>query len=132
MKMDFYRSKYPTFPDKSIPCPKYEHNKANGLTAAIVDYVNLLGGFASRISSTGLYREGIGWTKSNTRKGISDIIAVYSGKAYAIEVKIGKDRQSEDQRSFEVDWERAGGLYIIAKSFDDFYEDFNNSLNIKK
>jgi len=35
-------------------------------------------------------------------------------------VKIGKDRQSADQKEIEKEISDAGGVYFIAKSYDDY------------
>jgi hypothetical protein len=42
-----------------------------------------------------------------------------------IEVKIGKDRQSDAQKRYQENIEKAGGTYYIAKNFDDFVDFFN-------
>lgn len=39
-----------------------------------------------------------------------------------IEIKHGKDRQSEAQKRYQADIEMAGGIYYIAKTFDEFYQ----------
>jgi hypothetical protein len=62
------------------------------------------------------------WVKSNMKKGSADISATINGRAVKIEVKIGKDRQSEAQKNYQAEIERAGGIYFIAKSFDDFLD----------
>jgi hypothetical protein len=44
-----------------------------------------------------------------------------------IEVKIGRDRQSEAQVEYQRQVEAAGGVYVIAKTFDGFltwYDEF--------
>jgi hypothetical protein len=43
-------------------------------------------------------------------------------------VKYGRDVQSDAQKQYQEMIEKAGGVYIIAKSFDDFvmwYEKFS-------
>jgi hypothetical protein len=42
-----------------------------------------------------------------------------------IEIKYGKDRQSEAQIRYQEMIEKAGGTYLIVKSFDDFIEWFD-------
>jgi hypothetical protein len=37
-------------------------------------------------------------------------------------VKYGKDRQSNDQKKYEQEVTKAGGIYLIAKTFDGFIE----------
>jgi hypothetical protein len=53
--------------------------------------------------------------------GSADIAATINGRSVKIEVKHGKDRQSEAQRRYQEAIERAGGLYVIATSFEQFY-----------
>jgi hypothetical protein len=52
-------------------------------------------------------------------RGSADIIGVCRGRAIAIEVKAGRDRQRPEQAAFQRAWERAGGLYVIAHTVDD-------------
>lgn len=51
-------------------------------------------------------------------KGTADIIGCVDGRAVAIEVKTPNDRLSPAQRKFRDAWERAGGIYIEARSVD--------------
>ena len=37
-------------------------------------------------------------------------------------VKYGKDKQSEYQKQYQKDIERAGGVYLIARNMDEFIE----------
>jgi len=133
LQMEQYKNRYPSVPDHAIPRPKYQHTKSNGLTKAICDYIDLLGGWATRINTMGVYRDGR-WTKSTTKLGTADIWAQYNNTGYAIEVKIGADKQSEEQKQVQREFTKAksGGVYIIAKTFDQFYEDFNNTINNNK
>jgi len=55
------------------------------------------------------------------KKGTADIHAVWKGMHLSIEVKIGADRQSPEQKAIETDVKAAGGHYFIAKDFDTFY-----------
>jgi hypothetical protein len=65
---------------------------------------------------------GITWTKSTSTPGSADISATIKGRSVKIEVKIGKDRQSEAQKRYQDAIESAGGVYIIARDFDSFVE----------
>lgn len=51
--------------------------------------------------------------------GTPDILGCYRGRAVAIEAKAAIGRQSHQQRRFQAAWERAGGLYVLARSVDD-------------
>jgi len=121
-----------TLPQLYVPMTKYSDTTANGLTTAIVDFIRLTGGYADRINNTGIMRNGK-WTRSGTRKGIADIMAgkpIQVGDrtvsvTVAIEVKIGKDRQSDDQKKIEAEVVKSGGFYIIARNWDGFYNEWS-------
>ena len=137
-----HRERYPQFPEGARVAHRYTDKDANGLTKCIVDYIKMTGGQAERISVTGRKidntkvvadclgrKQRIGssrWIKSNMRKGSADISATIQGRAVKIEVKIGKDRQSAAQKEYQREVERAGGIYMIAKSFDDFLGKLNS------
>jgi len=55
-------------------------------------------------------------------------MACVRGLCVWIEVKAGKDRQSEDQKKRQSEIERAGGFYFVARSTDDFIKFFNGFL----
>ena len=61
-----------------------------------------------------VYRKGV------QRKGVPDIIGIIDGRFFGIEVKIGADRQSADQKEIEREINDAGGVYFVAKSYDDY------------
>ena len=116
----------------------YIDKTANGLTYAIISWINLNGYQAERISTTGRYidnskivtdvlgnRKKIGsgkYIKGTGTNGSADISATIKGKSIKIEVKIGKDKQSEAQIKYQQMIEKAGGIYFIAKNFNDFYD----------
>ena len=117
---------------------KFTDKTANGLTKAIIAWINLNGYQAERISTTGRYvdnskivtdvlgnQKKIGsgkYIKGTGTNGSADISATIKGKSIKIEVKIGKDKQSEAQIKYQQMIERAGGIYFIAKNFNDFYD----------
>ena len=116
------RIRYPNVPDYALPKQSYSTTDANGLTKAIVDFIDLSGGWATRISVEGRYIESLGHRiPSSVKKGTADIHACYKGLHLSIEVKIGKDRQSDEQKNVQNSIEKAGGHYFIARNFDDFY-----------
>ena len=137
LKLADTRAKYPSVPDIALPKIEYNPNSANGLTKAICDFLNLSGHQAERINTMGrmvdnrkTYTDVIGRTKTigsakyiptTGTKGSADISATIKGRSVKIEVKYGKDRQSQDQKAYQEMIERAGGIYIIAKDFDTFH-----------
>lgn len=119
-----------------VPKTKFEDATANGLTKCIIAWITLNGYQAERINTTGRYIDnskivtdvlgrkikiGSGkYIKGTGTKGSADISATIKGKSVKIEVKIGNDRQSEYQKEYEADIIKAGGIYYIAKDFDNF------------
>lgn len=115
--LELKREKYPNFP---YPVkPTFRDDTANGLTKCIITYLELKGQQAERISNTGRNFNGK-WIYGTGKNGTADISATINGISVKIEVKIGKDRQSEAQWQYQRDIERAGGIYVIAKNFTDF------------
>jgi hypothetical protein len=101
----------------------YSDKTANGLTTCIVDWICYKGGDAQRINTQGQMRKVGGqmkWTKSGSRKGAADIHAIIRGRAVSIEVKIGKDKMSDQQENERRRIEAAGGLYYVAKDMQSF------------
>ena len=118
------RNRYPNQPN--LAYLRFSDKTANDLTKSIVKYIELCGGFASRINNTGLYRPELGrFVKSNSKRGIADISAVHKSLSLSIEIKIGKDRMSEDQIKVQSAIERSGGRYFIARDFTTFKEWFD-------
>lgn len=147
MALSALKVKHPSFPDHAMPKVKYSDTTANGLTRAIVDYLNLIPQCAGwRVNNTGIYQEakpvkgdqneGIrnrpvmtkGFWRPGARKGLADISGIYKGKSLQIEVKIGKDKLSPDQIKMMEEVKAAGGLYYVAQSFSEFYEWFNTEV----
>jgi hypothetical protein len=135
---DQQRLKCPEFPEQYIPDYKNSDNSTNGLTKCVIDFINMSGGFAERINTTGRYIggkiiEGANgrvqtqgkWIKGTGTKGSADISAVIQGRTVKIEIKYGRDRQSDDQRIYQSNIERSGGLYWIVRTFDDFIEKYD-------
>lgn len=134
--------KYPSMNPEYIPLFKYTDKTANGLTRCVVDYINLNGGQAERISTTGRVINntkmvydvmGINRTigsmeyiRGTGTRGSADISATILGRSVKIEIKM-KDKQSIHQILYQKSIENAGGQYWLVHSFDEFifhYEAF--------
>jgi len=135
LKLQRYAITHPNYPQDYIPKTMYKDQTANGLTKAICDFINYQGYQAERINTMGTAREkkttagkviGVTWTKGTSTAGSADISATIKGRSVKIEVKIGKDRQSEAQKRYQENIEKAGGIYIIAKDFDSFVDWYEN------
>lgn len=51
-------------------------------------------------------------------KGQADIAGCLHGRHIEIEVKYGRDRQSQAQKDWEVAVRKSGGIYILARSVE--------------
>ena len=139
LEIEDKRDKYPSIPENYIPLTDWNDNSANALTKCVIAWITYMGGQAERISSQGQYREGkkiqVGtgtlshskqlpgkWTPGQSTKGTADISATIKGRSVKIEIKYGKDRQSDVQKEYQAAIERAGGVYIIVRTFDEFVE----------
>ena len=135
------RRKHPGLPEYARCTKKYSDKTANGLTKCIIDFLTFSGHQAERINCTGrpidntkiitdvlgdMRRIGsVKWLPTSGQKGTSDISATIWGRSVKIEVKM-KDRQSEAQKKYQEQIERAGGLYWIVRSFAEFMNYYNN------
>ena len=94
---------------------------SNELTKSIIAYLQLKGHAAFRVNSTGIYDKRINaYRPSGARRGLSDINAVINGKSVSIEIKTGRDRIRPDQMKVKSEVEAAGGVYLVASTFDNF------------
>lgn len=138
---DYKRAKYPNMPEHCFVRPKYRDDSTNQLTKCIIDFIELNGGQAERINSMGRcvdnrktvvdclgHARTIGsykWVKPNTTIGTADISTTIQGRAVKVEVKClatGDRYQSDAQKAYQKAIEQAGGLYVIARDFQSFYE----------
>ena len=118
-------AKHPTLPAHARVKAKYSDQDANSLTRAVVDYLTLSGHFATRLQSTGTYRADLNrYVPSQQRKGMPDVFAVVEGRAVHIEIKVGKDRLSDDQKQAISDLQQAGASVFVATTFQGFYDWF--------
>lgn len=147
----FYNTKYPTLPDIAIPKRVFSDANTKSLTNSVVDFLNFNGHHASeqrttgtRVDKTQIVEDCLGrkrmigsvqWGASQDELGRADIIAKimipFKGRlvpvAVEIEIKFGRDSQSEKQKQFQSKLEGLGGIYIIVKTLDQFikwYDDF--------
>lgn len=133
LKFNRDRQSRPNIPLYAIPRTAFTDKTANGLTKAIQAYCDIKGIMCIRSGNEGRYRPGASYVdvigRAHVMKGKwlpglnngqADLTIVVNGKYIAIEVKIGKDRQSEDQKAFESKVEGSGGRYVIVKSWTEF------------
>lgn len=109
--------------------PKKKKSPTNELTSAIMKYMRSLRCAVARINTTGIYDEKIGkYRYSGSTNGVEDVNCILPvniagmkvGVTVAVEIKTGKDRMRDEQLERKENVEKAGGHYIIAKTFDQF------------
>jgi len=142
LELESMKRKYPNTNESYLGLSKWADNSANSLTQCVTAYITFMGGQAERISSQGQYREGakipVGtgelahqrqlpgkWTPGQSTKGTADISSTIRGRSVKIEIK-QKDKQSDVQKQYQASIERAGGVYIIVRTFDEFVVWYNN------
>lgn len=132
------RQRFPDVPDYILVSEKYRDDSANGLTRCVIAYIQLLGGQAERINTMGrpidqrkTFTDVLGhtrqvgsvkWIPGTSTRGSADISATIQGRSVKIEIKFGKDRQSEAQRKYAREVEAAGGIYYVCKDFTSFVD----------
>jgi hypothetical protein len=138
--------KFKYTPIEMLVKPEFTDKTANGLTKCIITFIQLKGGQAERISTTGRcidkterYTDVVGitrtmgrieWIPGTSTNGSADISATIKGRSVKIEVKIGRDIQSQAQKDYQQVIEKAGGLYYIAKDFTSFIEWYSNTFEL--
>ncbi|VBB48198.1 conserved hypothetical protein [uncultured Paludibacter sp.] len=147
LALEAKRKKYPDVP--FLAPIIFEDKTANGLTRAIIAYIKLRGFQAERVNNYGrpvdnrkTYVNTIGmqrtignieWVKGTGTDGSSDIHATIKpknskfGVSVKIEVKIGRDFQSLKQKQYQIEIEKAGGIYFLAKNFTSFFNWYNEN-----
>lgn len=142
MKLDSIKEKSPGFFELSggygMKVKPSKDTTANGLTTCIADWINFSGGNANRINvqgqvrverlqlAFGRYRDNVRFTPTNTNKGTADLHCIFQGRHISIEIKIGKDKQSEAQIKEADRVTRAGGIYYVARDMPSFIEWFQS------
>jgi len=74
------------------------------------DYLRVKGFYVMRIHQS-----------LGSQRGVSDLIAIKDGKVIFIECKSqhAKSRQSGEQLIFQQQIEKHGGIYVLARSYED-------------
>ena len=119
---------------------------SNGLTAAIVNYCTWTGQYANRINTVGrVIKQGKDtqtvfgtikaktvMIKGSTKRGTPDLDTLLNGYPVKLEIKVGKDRQSEVQKEQEKIITNAGGYYYIVRTIEDFFVIYDKFINAPK
>ena len=104
-------------------------SEANELTNEIIDFLFKAGAYAWRASSVGVYDQRKHTFRTSAKKGVSDILVCFKGMLIAIEIKIGKDKLSDEQIGFMKNVMHAGGNAFIASDMDTFESSWKKIVN---
>ncbi len=120
--------KFPSVPEYALVKDKFSKD-TNGLTKCIMSFLQLKGHYAVRVNTQGQYHPHLKkWIHGSTRRGTADIHATIKGRHVSIEIKVGRDKQSDAQRITQQDVEAEGGLYFIAHTFEEFIEWYHDKI----
>jgi len=135
LKFKHDREEHPNVPLYATPRKSFTDKTANGLSTAIKTFCDVSGVMCQRTGNEGRYRPGknvvdvIGRTRvmkgtwlPGQNNGQGDLSITMKGRIHWVEIKIGNDRQSDAQKTFESQVKKAGATYDIVKSWEDFYK----------
>lgn len=142
LKAKVDKIKYPNVPYQIEPDTK--ERSANDLTKLIKNFLTWEGWQCERINTMGrvvgktqIKHDVVGlpqvignqkYIKGTGTKGSADLSATIKGRSVKIEIKWGKDRQSEFQKVYQEQIESAGGIYYIARTFDEFIQWYDETI----
>lgn len=64
-------------------------------------------------------RTGARLKRMGTRAGAPDFLLLRCGMCIGLELKTLKGRQTETQKATQIDWEKAGGMYVLVHSYQE-------------
>lgn len=136
LENEVFRQKKEANPNFPYPVkPKFRDDTSNSLTGCVIAWIEINGGQAERINSTGRQVNTNGrqkWIKGTGTTGTADVSATIEGRSVKIEVKCdatGDRNQSKEQIEYQEAIEKAGGVYVIARNFSQFqkwHKEFTN------
>lgn len=116
-----------------LPTKYPDVTRSNGLTRAIINYLNWTGSNATRITSAGRQiqtKGGARWIPGTTRRGRADIDSTILingvGRPVKWEIKCGDDVPSEYQLAEQAKEHKAGGYYFFTHSMDEFFQQYDS------
>ncbi len=89
----------------------------NAVTKAVRQACQIRGALVVRVQAGG-HRVGKHFVRG-AEPGTADLIGAFMGRPIALEVKTAKGKQQLTQALWQVEWQRAGGIYAIVRSAED-------------
>lgn len=105
---------------------------ANNLTVGVKNYLKVIGGYAVRVNTMGVYDPGLGIYRkiATDDKGVSDVVGCYKGRAVFVEIKIGEDKESTHQLTFKKRMTEAGAACFVARTMEQFINDLKTEFRL--
>lgn len=101
-------------PEQLLHQTVVKHLKTRGVPGLVFFHVPLnKHGTGRKFHTQGAIAKSMG-----ARAGVSDLIFLHKGKAFALELKAEKGKTTEDQDTFLMDWNNAGGICFVAEGLD--------------
>lgn len=97
-------------PEQAIQRAIFAHIRARGVRGLVAFHCP--NGGARRPAEAAIFKS------LGVRAGVSDVIALYNGNFYALELKADNGRATEAQMEFISDVNSAGGFAVIAEGLD--------------
>ena len=97
--------------------------KESDLQREILDYLRLvMKAEAIKFPSVGIYKKATGTYITQSKKGVSDILACLppNGRFMAVECKVKGRQATPEQLEFLAEVKKRGGIAILAHSFEEF------------
>lgn len=83
--------------------------------------------FAYKNNTVGIWKQATQTYIPSPSRGAPDIVAIFKGVFCGVECKSTGGRQSDHQKLFQQEVEKAGGIYILADSFESFEKQFKEA-----
>lgn len=91
--------------------------KESNLVHTILDYLAYKRIFCWR-NNSGAFKTEKGFYRFGS-VGSPDIFCIVGGLCIGLEIKAGKNKQTDWQKQWQKDFEKAGGRYVLAYSLED-------------
>ena len=100
---------------------KRKVSPANKLTQEVINILNHRNNYVHRINNAPTQHR-----KNTVTKGFPDIAGTTKkGLFLGVEIKIGDDKQSVEQKEFEISVKDKGGYYFVVSSIEQLYNFIN-------
>jgi len=105
-------------PEQEIHKAVVSHLRQRGVPGLVFFHVPNGAKLGGKRNAKGFAIQGAIMKSLGVRAGVSDIIILHKGLAYALELKAPGGATTEAQDQFLTDWNNAGGIAFVAEGLD--------------